>query len=169
MLELEGHRTSCESGFRPVRGAAYLFWRSSVFEFLAALCSGLFSGAAGYISLVEHWARLRAGPEVALAQFRVGFPRARTLQATLAVVGASFAVLACLSGAGRSWLVVAVLLAGIVAFTIVRITPVYRALLDPSLTPADPNAVDLLQRWGRLHHVRSVAGLIAFLIALFAK
>jgi hypothetical protein len=29
-------------------------------EFIATLVSGLFAGAAGYISLVVHWARLQA-------------------------------------------------------------------------------------------------------------
>jgi hypothetical protein len=60
-------------------------------EFIATLAAGLFAGAAGHISLVEHWARLQAGPAVAMSQFRSGFPRARSIQATLTIiVGFSF-------------------------------------------------------------------------------
>jgi hypothetical protein len=136
------------------------------FAFLAALCAGLFAGAAGYISLVEHWARLRAGASVALAQFRPGFPRARGIQASLAVIGGGSALIAWLLGGGATWLLVASLLFGIVSFTLVSIRPVYNALLSPSLTAESAAARELLQRWGTLHHIRSALGLLAFLMAL---
>ena len=136
-----------------------------MFAFLAALCAGLFAGAAGYISLVEHWARLHAGPSVALAQFRPGFPRARGIQASLAVIGGGSALISWLAGGGASWLVVALLLFGIVGFTLVSIRPVYNALLAPSLRAESPAARELLVRWGRLHDVRSALGLLAFLMA----
>jgi len=137
-----------------------------MFAFLATLCAGLFAGAAGYISLVEHWARLQAGPSVALAQFRPGFPRARGIQASLAVIGGGSALISWLAGGGASWLVVALLLFGIVGFTLVSIRPVYNALLAPSLRAESPAARELLVRWGRLHNVRSALGLLAFLMAL---
>jgi len=137
-----------------------------MFAFLVALCAGLFAGAAGYISLVEHWARLQAGPSVALAQFRPGFPRARGIQASLAVIGGGSALISWLAGGGASWLVVALLLFGIVGFTLVSIRPVYNALLAPSLRAESPAARELLVRWGRLHHIRSALGLLAFLMAL---
>jgi len=137
-----------------------------MFAFLTALCAGLFAGAAGYISLVEHWARLQAGPSVALAQFRPGFPRARGIQASLAVIGGGSALISWLAGGGASWLVVALLLFGIVGFTLVSIRPVYNALLAPSLRAESPAARELLVRWGRLHNIRSALGLLAFLMAL---
>ena len=137
-----------------------------MFAFLAALCAGLFAGAAGYISLVEHWARLQAGPSVALAQFRPGFRRARGIQASLAVIGGGSALISWLAGGGASWLVVALLLFGIVGFTLVSIRPVYNALLAPSLRAESPAARELLVRWGTLHHIRSALGLLAFLMAL---
>ena len=139
-----------------------------MFATLATLSAGLFAGAAGYISLVEHWARLRAGPAVALAQFRPGFPRARGIQASLAVSGAVCGGIAWLTGEGTSWLLVALVLFAVVGFTIVRITPVYTRLLDPSLTPESVEASALLEQWGRLHYVRSGLGLLAFLVALVA-
>lgn len=137
-----------------------------MFAFLAALCTGLFAGAAGYISLVEHWARLQAGPSVALAQFRPGFPRARGIQASLAVIGGGSAIVSWLAGGGMSWLLVALLLFGIVGFTLISIRPVYNALLAPSLAAESPAARELLVRWGTLHQIRSALGLLAFLMAL---
>ena len=137
-----------------------------MFAFLATLCAGLFAGAAGYISLVEHWARLQAGPSVALAQFRPGFPRARGIQASLAVIGGGSALVSWLAGGGMSWLLVALLLFGIVGFTLISIRPVYNALLLPTLTADAPEARALLVRWGTLHQIRSALGLLAFLMAL---
>ena len=139
-----------------------------MFEILATLCAGLFAGAAGYISVVEHWARIKAGPAVALAQFRPGFPRARGIQASLAVAGGVCGSIAWFAGAGFPWLLVALLLFVIVGFTLIRITPVYTRLLDPSLTPESTGVSALLEQWGRLHHVRSILGLVAFIIALAA-
>ncbi|MGH7352209.1 MAG: anthrone oxygenase family protein [Candidatus Methylomirabilales bacterium] len=137
-----------------------------MFALLAGLCAGLFAGAAGYISLVEHWARLQAGPSVALAQFRPGFPRARGIQASLAIVGGGSALISWLAGGGASWLLVALILFGILGFTLISIRPVYNALLAPSLTAESPAARELLVRWGTLHQIRSALGLLAFLLAL---
>jgi hypothetical protein len=39
------------------------------FEVLATLCAGLFAGAAVYITLVEHPARLECGTELAVREF----------------------------------------------------------------------------------------------------
>ena len=135
-------------------------------EFIATLVAGLFAGAAGYISLVEHWARLQAGPTVALAQFRPGFPRARGIQATLALIGVASSTAAFFSGGGVAWLVVAALMFAIVAFTLSVITPLYNRLLEPALTAESPDTLPTLHRWGVLHHFRSAAGFAAFIIAL---
>ncbi len=137
-----------------------------MFSILATVCAGLFAGAAGYISLVEHWARIQSGPAVALAQFRPGFPRAKAGQATLAVVGAICAVLAWLIEGGERWILVTLLLLGVVAFTLSKIAPVYNQLLDSGLTAESPEVPDLLVRWGRLHSARSLLGLLAFLVAI---
>ncbi len=137
-----------------------------MFGFLATLFSGLFAGAAAYVSLVEHWARLHAGPAVALAQFRAGFRRARAMQAALAMGGGVCAAIAWLAGDGLSWLLAALLLFGIVGFTLRMITPVYSRLLDSQLTAESAEAGDLLERWWYLHHVRTVMGVLAFAIAL---
>lgn len=135
-------------------------------EIIATACAGFFAGAAGYISLVEHWARLQAGPAVALAQFRPGFPRARAVQASLAVVGGSCAFETWLGHGQIEWLVASVLLFSIVGFTLLVILPVYNKLLDPDLSAAAPEAPELLLRWGRLHLLRSIAGATAFVAAL---
>jgi hypothetical protein len=135
---------------------------------VATLCAGLFAGAALYITIAEQPARLAIDTMQALAEFRPAFPRAAAMQASLALVGGLFAFAAWWSGSGRGWLVAALCLLGAVVFTLVAIRPVYDALLDPSLDTASHEARTLLERWGRLHAVRSVLGGIGFLACLFS-
>jgi hypothetical protein len=54
---------------------------------LAVLATALFTGAATYVSLVEHPARLRCSNEIALAQWRPSYQRGTVMQASLAIAG----------------------------------------------------------------------------------
>jgi hypothetical protein len=51
-------------------------------EFVAVLACGLFTGAAVYVSLVEHPARMECGVEIAAAEFPPSYHRGTILQAT---------------------------------------------------------------------------------------
>ena len=53
---------------------------------IALLSSGLFAGAALYITAVEHPARISQGALIALQEFRPSYKRAAPLQASLAVI-----------------------------------------------------------------------------------
>jgi len=46
-----------------------------ILELVALLCTGLFAGAAIYVSLVEHPARLECGPALAIAEFGPSYRR----------------------------------------------------------------------------------------------
>jgi hypothetical protein len=138
---------------------AWLAW-------LATGAAGLFAGAALYVTLVEHPARTGCGPMLAVAQFRKSYPRGAALQAPLAIVGGLSAAGAWLAGAGAGWLLAGLLLGVLVPFTLVVILPTNRRLLDPALEPDTPEAVRLLRRWGFLHAVRTLLGLLAFALML---
>jgi hypothetical protein len=56
-------------------------------EFVAVLACGLFTGAAVYISLVEHPARMECGVELAATEFAPSYRRATVMQVSLAAVG----------------------------------------------------------------------------------
>ena len=134
---------------------------------IATLCAGLFSGAALYVSLVEHPARMACGTELAVREFGPSYRRATVLQLPLALVGA-------LAGGVEAWrqansLLVAasLLLVAVVPFTLVAILPTNDGLQDPKLDPKSSTAFLLLTRWGRLHAVRTVLSLVAFLIFLW--
>ena len=51
-------------------------------------------------------------------------------------------------------------------FTLVIILPTNKRLLDPELDASSPQAMELLRRWGALHAVRTVAGIVAFGVLL---
>ena len=133
---------------------------------LAALSAGLFAGAAIYINAVEHPARLSCGTELALREFAPSYRRATIMQASLAIIG-------CAAGLWSAWasgdvLVAsgAVLLGAVVPFTLIVILPTNTRLLDASLDPNSAEARQLLDRWGRLHAVRSVLSTAAFAVFL---
>ena len=71
---------------------------------VAVVCGGVFAGAAIYINLVEHPARMEGGPAIALTEWGPSYRRATLMQAPLALVGAAAALAAWGAGAGRGWL-----------------------------------------------------------------
>jgi hypothetical protein len=58
----------------------------TLLEIAALLSAGLFSGAALYIPVAEHPARISLGPLAALQEFRASYNRAAPVQAGLAVI-----------------------------------------------------------------------------------
>jgi uncharacterized membrane protein len=133
-----------------------------LFELIATLCAGLFSGAAIYITLVEHPARLECGTELAATEFGPSYRRATRMQASLAALGLAAALVGWSRGAGLPTLIGGLLLVLVIPFTLLVIRPTNERLLDPRLDKGSPAAAALLHRWGRLHVVRSVLSALAF-------
>ena len=131
-------------------------------EVTATACAGLFAGAAIYINAVEHPARLSCGNELAVRQFRPSYERATVMQASLAVIGSVAGLLAALRHSDVQLAVAALLLGGVVPFTLLVILPTNHGLVDPALDARSAEAARLLARWGRLHAVRSAASAVAF-------
>ncbi len=77
------------------------------------------------------------------------------------------AIAAWLTSGSLWWLVGGTILAAVIPFTLVVIFPTNKKLLEPSLNKGSELASALLVKWGRLHNVRSLLGLISFLIFLF--
>src|SRR5918997_6094749 len=140
---------------------------ATVAELLATLSSGLFAGASLYINLVEHPARMQAGAEIALAYFAPSYHRATVTQVSLAGLGFLSALVAWRLRSDIRWLVGGCLLVSVIPFTALAILPTNRQLLDPATANDLDLAEKLLNRWGRLHAVRSVLSLASLLIFLF--
>lgn len=133
-------------------------------QVLATLACAIFAGAAIYVNLVEHPARMSCGTEAAVAQWAPSYKRATWLQAPLAVSGSAFAVLAWVSGSGVWWLVGGVLLGLVIPFTFGAIMPTNKRLLASDLDKRSDEARNLLERWNRLHGVRSLLSGVALVI-----
>jgi hypothetical protein len=133
-------------------------------EILSFIFTGLFAGAALYVSLVEHPARMSNTLDVALAEFRPSYKRAAVMQVILAVVGAAGAIGAYFLGRGVSTLVAGIVLAIVIPFTFIVIMPINRQLLDETRRAQTPDTQELLEKWGRLHNVRTIASLLALVI-----
>jgi hypothetical protein len=135
---------------------------------LAILATALFTGAALYVTLAEHPARMACTTEVALAQWRRSYPRGTRMQATLAVLGTLLGIAAGITSGGATWIVAAFALSAVVPFTLFVMWPVNMRMEDVTLDLASAEARNLLARWGRLHAVRTVISLVALLMMLFA-
>src|ERR1700689_3804798 len=93
-------------------------------EFLALMCTGLFAGAAIYINLAEHPARMGRDTRVALEVWAPSYARATRMQAPLALCALVCGTAAWWLGAGVSWLVAALLIGAVVPFTFAVMMPV---------------------------------------------
>ena len=136
---------------------------------IALLAATLFTGAALYISLVEHPARLELADAPLLQQWQPSYKRALPIQAGLAIAG-GLAGLATwwFTGDGR-WLAGAIVLLANWPFTLLVIMPVNKRL--QAMRPADAGAESraLLRRWGTLHDGRSALGALAVLLFAWAS
>jgi hypothetical protein len=58
-----------------------------IFETIATLACGIFAGAAAYVSLVKHPARMECGTRLAAMEFGPSYCGASVMQASLAAIG----------------------------------------------------------------------------------
>jgi hypothetical protein len=140
----------------------------SILEFVATLSGALFAGAALYINVAEHPARLGLETRMAALQWAPSYQRATWLQAPLALLSLVSGTIAWWLGAGTSWLIGALLVGAVVPFTFVVIMPTNKKLLASDRDLASRETRELLVLWGRLHAVRtmlSLAGTVVYLSA----
>lgn len=136
-------------------------------EFIAVLSCSLFTGAAVYVNLVEHPARVQCGVEVAASEFAPSYRRATVMQVISAALGLLSSVAAWLAWATFWWLVGGILLGSVIPFTLIVILPTNKQLLSPTLDRRSPETERLLKRWGALHSVRSFLSALALLLFLY--
>ena len=137
------------------------------FEFIAALCAALFAGAALYINVAEHPARMGLGTRMAALQWAPSYKRATWLQAPLAMVSLLSGVVAWLLGAGGGWLVAAGLIGVVGPFTVIGIMPTNHKLLERGRDLDSAETRQLLRRWGNLHAVRTALSVAATMLYIW--
>jgi hypothetical protein len=134
---------------------------------VALLCAALFAGAAGYISLVEHPARLVLDDAPLLAQWQPSYSRALPIQSGLAIAGGVSGLAVCYMSGEWLWALGSGLLLANWPFTLLAIMPTNKQLKAIAPIQAGPVSRALLLTWGKLHNVRSVLGAAAMLVFAF--
>jgi hypothetical protein len=139
-----------------------------VAQFVAMLSCALFAGAAIYINLVEHPARLGCGTELAITEWAPSYKRATGMQVPLAIVSTVAGMMSWFMTGEMWWLIGALLIFAVIPFTLIVIMPTNNILLDPWIDKTSPTTRALLEKWGRLHGVRSLLSLIASAVFLLS-
>ena len=133
---------------------------------LATFTGGLFAGATLYVSVVAQPIRMALGAAIALPTYRASLQRSERLNPLLHVGCLLFTLAACMeTPLNRTCVIALVLMAPILPLSLIVIRPLNQALRSPNLTEPDDlaQAMGLLTRWGRLHAVRTVLAMAAFL------
>ena len=130
-------------------------------EFIATLAALLFAGAALYVNVAEHPARMGLETRMAALQWAPSYKRATLLQAPLALVSLLSGTAAWLLGASVWWFVAALLIGAVVPFTFIVVMPTNHKLLAPDRDLTSVETRQLLEKWGKLHAVRTVLSLVA--------
>lgn len=135
---------------------------------LALASAALFTGAAIYVSFVEHPARLALDDRALLAQWKPSYQRGAMMQASLAIVSGALGVLAFLFSYDWRWLAGAALILAPWPYTMFIIMPTNHVLKATAPEQAGEQTRELLLQWGRLHMGRSALGLAAVAAYLWA-
>jgi hypothetical protein len=136
----------------------------ALIQLIAVLATTIFAGAAIYINLVEHPARMSCSTEIAATVWAPSYERATVMQASLAILGCLAGVAVWLLNAGTMWLVGALFIFLVVPITFIVIFPTNNRLLSRGRDLTSAETRELLVKWGRLHAIRSVLSFIASVI-----
>src|SRR6266496_6405191 len=101
-------------------------------EILSTLSAGLFAGAAIYVNLVEHAARMECGTGVAVTEFAPSYRRGAVMQGTLGAIGFLSATAAWFKGSSFWWLSGGIVLLAVIPFALVVIFLHDALLVEPS-------------------------------------
>lgn len=135
---------------------------------LGLATAAAFAGAATYINLSEHPARMSLDDASALKAWKPSYAKGLEMQATLAIVSGllGFAAfyfehqtVAALGGA---------LMLANWPYTLLVMTKTNKALVATADSDAGTASHALLVKWGRLHAVRTFLGILAACAYIFA-
>jgi uncharacterized membrane protein len=136
---------------------------------IALVIAAVFAGAAVYINIAEHPARRSLDDQSMLTQWKPAYKRGFAMQASLAVAGFLLGLLAWWQTGAWFWLAGALVLVANWPYTLLVMMPVNNTLMSTNPASAGPESRELLERWARLHAVRTALGFAATLLFLAAS
>src|SRR5215471_6407520 len=136
---------------------------------LGLAVAGIFTGAAFYVNFAEQPARLELDDRSLLAEWKPAYKRGFALQAALAVIGFLLGLVAWWETDELFWLIGALILIANWPYTLIGVVPTNRKLTSTKPEGAGPESRTLIERWGRLHGVRTALGFAATLAFLVAS
>jgi hypothetical protein len=136
---------------------------------LALTLAAVFFGAALYVNIAEQPARFHLADSALLAEWKPAYTRGFAMQAPLTVIGCLCGLVAWWQTQDWRWAIGALLLIANVPYTLLVILPTNTVLMNTAAADAGPQTRSLLAKWGRLHAVRSLLGLGATLVFLWAS
>lgn len=139
-----------------------------IFGILALVTAALFAGAAFYVSFAEHPARSQLDDQAQLQQWTLSYKRGAIMQGTLAALGFVLGIAAWWQSRDELYIVGAIMMGSNWAYTALMILPVNRELMAITLDGAGEESATLLRRWGKLHVKRTMLGVGATLLFLWA-
>jgi hypothetical protein len=135
---------------------------------LALALAAAFAGAAFYVNFAEHPARLNLDDKSLLKQWKPSYEAGYAMQGTLAMASGTLALLTWWGTADWRWGLGGVLMLANWPYTLWVIMPTNQQLKATAEGQAGPASRTLLEKWGRLHAVRTVLGITATLVFLWA-
>ncbi len=131
--------------------------------------AGVFFGAALYVNLVEHPARVSCGAEAAVEEFRPSYRRGAVMQGSLSGLGCALGLAAAWQLHDMHIAIGAVLLGLPIPVTLLFIAPTNAQLLSSAADRSTSQTLELLARWNRRHWIRTVLGGLAFLLLMLGR
>lgn len=134
---------------------------------LALATASAFTGAAAYVNWCEQPARLALDDASLLKEWKLSYANGTRMQASLALVSGLLGLAAFYFEDRTMAAIGGILMLANWPYTLLVINPTNRQL--GAMAGDDAGAYPLIQKWGRLHAVRTLLGFAGLLAFLFAE